>query len=248
MGRFGVKVALPSQDARTSPDNRMAFASAWPTLKIFKEGSFSLPAGIFSRQNIFSHGLGYAPMFWIFFDGPSTLYPAGSSHFFNTFDPEIVIDDLTLYAPNGGLASAVTGRYVIFTNPLEDNYTAPIDYSGVGSTDSVGRYGIKAAKRSKEYNSKNIRELTIDSNYRTPLIHSVKSGTMLSGKTITVEHNLGEIPEFFAYAKIGTNSYWQIVSSGDDSFIFSDNNKFTFLIFQNCAYSLWVLKQSMVKR
>jgi hypothetical protein len=245
MGRYGVKVALPGQDARNSPDDKMAFASSWPTLKILKEGTFSLPAGVFARQNIYTHALGYAPMFWIFFDGPSTLYPKGSSHFTYTFDPRVVTDEYTLYAPNGGLATAVTGRYVIFENPLEQNFTAPVDYRGVGSADSIGQFGIKA---SKPYDTKNIQEQAIDSNNRTPLIHTVKSGRNAVGATVTVEHNLGEVPEYFAYAKLDPNPYWQIISSGDDSIIFTTDNKLTFLIFYNCNYSLWVLKQSMVKR
>lgn len=248
MGRYGIKAALPGNSAANAPDNRMAFSSAWPTLKIHKQGTFKLPANLFTRQNIYNHNLGYAPMFWVFFDSTNSRYPSGSSHPFNTFDAEIGVDETTIYAPSGGLTTEVTGSYVIFKNPLEQNYTAPINYRGVGQSDSVGTYGLQAGKETKAFNDKDITNIALTSNARTPLIQAVKSGKVSIGTTIEIEHNLYEIPEFFVYAKISGNNFWQIIQGSDDSVVTVTETKLNAIILYNCEYSAWVLKQSLVKR
>lgn len=246
---FGFKAAQPGYDVKKSPDSKMAASSEWQSLRIAFEGNFTLPANDSTPKILFNHNFGYVPFFWVFMndDYGAGTYPDDISRFWNTFDPDIVIDETSIKAPAGGVGVEMQGRYIVFENPMIQDYEADINIRGVGESINIDKYGVRAALNNKDIKSDDKRDLTLDTTTRTPLVHRVKNGMTTAFADIIIQHELGELPEYFVFAKLSGNNYWQIVTSANDSFIQCEENSILVSLNFNCEYSIWILKQSIVR-
>lgn len=69
MATSGVKVSRIGYDVNTASDKQLAFSSEWPLLPIEAEGDLTInpPVGGpgMVNQDIFTHNLGYEPVFYI---------------------------------------------------------------------------------------------------------------------------------------------------------------------------------------
>lgn len=248
---IGIKMSQPGYNVKTSPDDKMAFSSEWQTLRIIKEVPFRIPASSVATT-IFFHDLGYAPLYWPIIDKPgdsnlALIYPDGTAHVQNSDDLDIVVDEHTIRyittSPSGG---EVTGRVILFENPLVQNYEAPIDLRGSGDAIDTSNYGVRFVNNGS-IDSTDKRDFAIDSTSRTPLVHRIKNGTTDSTKQIIINHDLGQLPAFFVYAKLSGADYWQFVTNATDAFISSTDTDTTVQLFATCEYVVWVLKEPVNK-
>lgn len=217
-----VKLAQPGIDVKTAGDENLVYNSNWPLLKIYKQGSFtqnSFPASTGSPQKIkvINHDLGYTPMFWWFanmdikewntttgafdtrteFNGPVENFPAtNSSELYYWF----ILQDVP-----------VKIYYYIFALDITTAYQAPIIKSGGVIGPRNNRTVFKLAKENADVYSSNLEDYVVNSLARSPMIHAVYPATVQTdasipgGSGITFYHNLGYVPLFFAYVKLGTS-------------------------------------------
>jgi hypothetical protein len=141
---------------------------------------------------------------------------AGESHMmdanFNT-EFEMTTASLTRNAFGSG---TIDGRYYIFGIDIEQDFEAPVLQSG-DSTEvdpDANNYGIRVSKEGKSVFSEDLRDFTIHSGTRSPLIHSVDVGTYTTSATVTITHNLGVVPFPMLYWEFNANpGKWVHLSS-----------------------------------
>lgn len=186
MGDFGAKGSVPGYDVRSIIDYLQQFNSSWPLLKQQESSIFS---------GTVSHNLGYPPF-----------------HFITTADGRVEqfapfsVDANTLTRDAG----TDTPRYFIFRLPLDQNFTAST-VSGDTTVSTVNDdFGFKVAKPGANIDSDDMRDFSLHSSTRSPMIHMVNNGTMVNtggglGYERTVTHGLGYIPIVFVFIKPSTN-------------------------------------------
>lgn len=167
---LGIRISQPFYDAETTDDKNLIFSSSFPTLKEEATGVYNINglahAGAFVP--VFEHKLSYHPFFLVFDDeGKMRL------------GPEWQIDENNLYfSDNTPLTTPTAGtgnfRWVVYRLPLFTAFKSKVEVgdsvaSGVYSPD----YGIKVAKDGKDIDSTDLRDFTIHSKGRSPLVHEV---------------------------------------------------------------------------
>lgn len=204
MGDFGAKVSQRGYSVTSAKDYQLEYNSGFPMIPIIKEQAFTVTNNV--GGTIATHSLLFHPMFLIFHDDRTTgsfgTGAVGQSHMTNNFLNNLYTANLTTIAHSGlGGATSTTGKCYVFGIDLEKNFTAPIIESGTGDEENTGakNYGIRVSKDGKDVFSEDLRDFTIHSGTRAPLIHSVTYGTHTAGATVTVTHNLGYIPFPFLY-------------------------------------------------
>lgn len=213
MGDFGAKVSRRGYDINTAKDYQQNYNSGFPMIPIVATGTFSQANN--SAATIATHSLGFSPMFVILHDDTATGSfgngAVGESHMINNFLNNLFEMNDSILSHNGlGGASTTVGRYYIFGIDLEQSFTAPIVNSGTNDevNEDAKSYGIKVAKEGKDVSSDDLRDFTIHSGTRAPLIHSVTYGTHTAATTETIDHNLGYIPFPFYYWKSQSVGKW----------------------------------------
>jgi len=202
---YGIKVSIPQNDVLTAPDFGLLSVTDAPSLKVFHSGAFSVTDGA-THQVVYSHGLGYRPLF-IPFLTDATHGSIGSSVAFSATSADIHF--------RGGLPSGATSGFVlVFDLDLDLAYAADANSStGLGSgTDSA--FGILVAKPGSEVlgtadlaKDTDIRNYSLDStgDNITPLVHVLTHGSIAAGDTMTVTHNLGYVPLSAVYVDLVTD-------------------------------------------
>lgn len=248
MSDYGIKVSQNGYDAATCPDYKLVFNSSWPLLKILDSGVFTNAA---SPSLITSYALDYVPAFWWFSDGKvGTQHTPGVSSFGSTFNGQLAASNSALSFRSGYGANTLSGRYYIFALDIETAYTSPsivlptvADIPAIADTD----YGIRISKPGKSINSTDLRDFSVNSNARTPMVHSVTPGTKAaSPSSITVTHNLGYAPMGFVYVKLTGESDYILLTGADDSNIGVSNTTLTFFLPYACDYSVVILKDPLL--
>lgn len=228
-----IKLAQPGYDVKTAGDENLIYSSLWPLLKIYLQGSASIP-DVRATQTLATHDLGYPPVYWFFANtnivswDNLTISKDTRSEFFGPIgDGTLAVDSAKLsYTANafpfaGGSAQLY---YYIFALDLTKQYTAPIIKVGNVSGGFNSKTVFKLAKPGKDISSTDLQDYVIHSRARSPLIHSVNPslGTV---KTFTVTHSLGYLPMFFGYVKNSNGSYTMIATGqgGSSSFQSTEN-------------------------
>lgn len=270
-----IKLAQPGFDVKTAGDENLIYNSNWPNLKIFDQGSFTTNSGASTPQLIKNHNLGYPPLIWYTSNDPINYHsklsgdtatgPAVDRSEFlgpTSWFPVVTKDKLIYNAGPGGVNSLDTHfYYYIFALDISKNYIAPIIKTGAigGAHDS--RIKFKIAKPTKNIDSPNLEDYVIHSDARSPLLHSVQVATIgddsnsVGGVGLTVFHNLGYIPIFFAFRHYkddsfftpgnGTGEMWNPVITGTTggSIFDVDEKKITFSFpVRGVEYSIVILK------
>lgn len=195
MADYGAKGAPSGYDVNTAADYLLQFNSSWPSLKIASTGNYS---------GTISHGLGYPPFHML-------ARPAGGS---GTNDGR-----LDQFASNYGVDSSVlarnsgsgTPRYFIFRLPLNQDFTAPIIPGGTTPSSGAQDFGFKIAQPGKSIDSTDMRDFTLHSGTRSPMVSMVRHSAMTNtgaglGYEYSVNHNLGYAPLAFVFLRPGTNA------------------------------------------
>lgn len=248
MGDYGIKVSQNGFDAETCPDYKLLFNSSWPLLKILDSGQFTNAS---SPSLISSFALDYVPAFWWYSDGKvGTEHTSNVSTFGSTFNGQLAISRSALSFRSGFGAKTLTGRFYIFALNIEEAFTAPsIILPTVAEVPAIAdtTYGIRIAKPGKSIDSTDLRDFSVNSNTRSPMVHSVTPGTKdASPSTITITHNLGYAPMAFVYVKLTGETDYILLTGADDTNISVTTTTLTFLLPYACSYSVVILKDPLL--
>lgn len=205
---YGIKVGFPGVDVKTAPDHQLLYNSSWPTLSIHASPQISQDYGPTTSQGstnaIYRHGLGYVPLFIPYamsdftFGGVPQYLEMGARQ-------NIMADNQNIYFAGGfhTLGTTLNTAIMIFPIDIETAFLAPNIKTTLAGQIVVDRnYGIKATKQGKDYSSTDLRDFTIHSSTRGPLLHAVAPGTANSSGIYTYAHNLTYNPIFMAYQQV----------------------------------------------
>jgi len=240
---YGIRVAKPGYNVNTCADFESAFDSRYPNLKIAFQGKFTTTSSS-SAQTVVTHSLGYAPVFWIYVKDKYgtnniTLATSGYSQFFGINSTNLVYD--------GGLSDVIEIYYYIFHQRIDQNIT----YNTVSNTPttpsgSSSNYGIRVAKAGFDVKTTTPKNLAWSSEYPSPIIQKMDTGTLTSSTEKTVSHGLNYYPQYFLYIyNVDGDSRWEVSFNAFDldSYCTTSDVKFTFFgIDPTYTYGLLVLK------
>lgn len=208
MATWGMKASQLGYDVTTAADYQLLYSSQWPLLKIESQGTVTIN-DLGADQVIYTHNLGYAPMFWIFDVSGSNGGYAGN------FTPAVLPESFGVngtelkYFSNFVGSGSHTIRYYIFRLDLDTAFTAPTINLSPGSATILDNYGIKIAGPGKDVGSTDYRDFVVHSNTRSPMVHKVQAQTITGsdnsfyspGYSATFTHDMGYNPLFFAFVK-----------------------------------------------
>lgn len=187
MGNFGAKGTLSGYDVETARDYLQSFNSSWPLLKVQQTGQYG---------GTVSHGLSYPPMFFV-------LTANGA---INQYADYAV--DSSVMVRNSGSG---TPRYYIFNLNLLENFEAPTVAGETAQAPVNKNFGFKVAKAGKSVYSQDMRDFSLHSGVKSPMLHKVDYGPLPVGGVLgyekTISHNLGYTPTVFVYMKPGSNTF-----------------------------------------
>lgn len=200
MSTSGAKVSRIGYPVGTASDKQLAFSSEWPLLPIEAEGEITIEAPVGGgtvTQDIYTHNLGYAPVFLI--DRLS-----GNKFFFPLWG---WCDDEKIWF-NGYITENITLRWKVFRRAIENNFTS----ENINTTDATQQidsdYGILVSLPGKGIGSVDNRDFGIRSDMRQLMV--AKSGYITEGiGGLSITHDLGYKAMYLAY--VGAFDY----SSGD---------------------------------
>jgi hypothetical protein len=195
MGDFGAKGSVPGYDVNATVDYLQSFNSSWPLLKVEHAAAATITLNA-TPQTIYTHNLGFAPMYLIVKDGKIDALPPG-----------IGVDASVLaYDGNSGIGGSYSFYYYVFRLPLTTNFTAPNVGSAITTVPKNDDFGFKVAKPGKSVDSTDLRDFSLHSSSRSLMVHKVDYGaTAFDGSvyTRTVNHGLSYTPIGFCFFKFG---------------------------------------------
>ncbi len=184
---YGSKGSLPGYDVKTAVDYLLQYHSSWPLLKV---GDTNVASGTVD------HNLGYYPF-----------------HIVTTATGQVsqLVASSDIGVSTTQLFNATGLRYFIFRLPLTEAFTAPIIPGNTTLTSFNDDYGYKVARPGKDVSSTDLRDFSLHSSTRSPMLHTVSPGAMVNtggglGFEYTVPHSLGYTPIAFAFIQPGVNA------------------------------------------
>lgn len=196
---YVAKGTPPGYDVNTAIDYLQSFNSGWPLLKQHSTGNYS---------GAVNHNLGYFP----FYTMVSTFTPSAFDEFAGMSGSYGVSQ--SQLTRNFGSGSP---RYYIFRLDLETNFTAQVVDGSVTETPTSNDYVFKLTKDGADASSTDMRDFSLHSNTRSPMVHKVDFGTVGSGglgRSRTINHGLGYLPTAFAFVKPGAGSSYPGMTNG----------------------------------
>lgn len=197
-------------------DRELSFNSEWPLLPIEAEGTFVVDNTLSAPETIYNHGLGYPPVFKVFYEYGGYLYPTPDSDF--GIGITCSVDSNNLYWRDVWFSGTLNLYWKIYRRSIETNQDLD-PYDLTAATTQSGEQGkVIIAMPNKDVDDNNPNEIAFNSNWRQLIIDSSKyalADTSDPGYyTLTINHNLGYRPMYWAYYK-DTNNEWRQMSSLD---------------------------------
>jgi len=229
-----IRVSVEGQDVREVPDWQALFSSEYPLLKIAYQGDFVCDTSTLSPQTIVAHGLGYAPMFFIWvnwedysgdpgYAGITAMATSGANTLFRMDNTHLWFEALST-AP-GGLRI----RYMVFHQDLDEQY----DFSNIATATkpygNLTAYGIKATPVGFDASEESdMRNFSIHTATRSMPIHMIRQ-YQSTGSPYVFSHGLGYPPFTVHWQKFDANPYWQLFGSaaGDSFLVTTDSTNVT---------------------
>lgn len=197
MGDFGAKLSQAGYDVNNAGDQDLLFSSSFPTLKEEKTGYYT---GVNNNQDvlIYEHNLGYVPFILVQINKGSGSEMVSDNTWF--------WDENKLYTRD---ATTYKYKWTIYRLPIYQKFASNTDQESSISPGAISKdFGIKFAKEGKRLDSTDLRDFTIHSRGRTPLIHSVDVKDWHTGDTKhESRHILSYIPLSFAFTQSGVNTF-----------------------------------------
>lgn len=185
----------PGYDVLDTADYLLSFNSSWPLLKLHETGNFS---------GTVTHDLGYPPFHLL--ARPASGIGTNDGRL-DQFADEYGVDSSVLARASG----SGSPRYFIFRLDLTTNFLAPNIATSTAKSTENDNYVFKVSKPDKDVSSTDMRDFSLHSNTRSPMLHQVDHGSMVNtgaglGLERTVSHNLGYLPTVFVFMRPGTNT------------------------------------------
>ncbi len=240
MATYGAKVSRQGFDVDTASDKQLAFSSEFPLLPIEAEGQFSVTADTSYDQAIYTHNLGYAPVFFFWYETGGKLYPDGVRFPYNVYVTSTTIH-LEDYIFEDG-----TIHWKVFRRALGTTYEATIINSTDATEKDSGDYGITISLPGKDISSTDKRNFGVRSDVRQLMIH--KTGLTGSVTTATINHGLNYKPMYWLYLETGYRNpagSFSLIAETDDflvevtttqlswTFYAGDSFRYAYLIFKD---------------
>jgi hypothetical protein len=186
---YRVKGTPPGYDVGSAADYLLSFNSSWPLLKVHETGTFSADK---------THNLGYPPFYIV------TRTDGRVDQFVGLLNNSGVDSSTLSYGSISG-----TRRYFIFRLDLTVNFTAPVIETSTTSVPSNNDYVFKMTKADKDISSSDLRDFSLHSGAKSPMVHKVVEQAIPAGPdgwNLSVSHGLGYTPIAFVYIKPSTNT------------------------------------------
>lgn len=196
MGDFGTKLSQPGFDVTEAGSQDLLFSSSFPLLKEEKTGLFT-GSNSGAAQVMYEHNLSYHPFFLV-------QVNKGSGAEMDT-DNLWCVDNNKLYFRD---SSIYKYRWTIYRLPLYESFISDNSQQQSVVPGGVSNdFGIKFAKEGKSLKSDDLRDFSLHSRGRSPLIDSVSVKDWPPGTTQhTAYHKLSYIPLAFGFSMSGSSS------------------------------------------
>lgn len=208
MSDYGAKVSRIGFDVNTASDKQLAFSSDWPLLPIEAEGEATIVApggGGPVTQDIFTHSLGYAPVFIVErISGDPFSFPL----FYRCNTTKLWFD--------GFLTANLVVKWKVFRRPIK----ATLEVDNVNIVDATKKedsdYGFVVTLPGKDISSTDKRNFCVRSDVRQLMV--AKSGYIAEDiGGLTTNHNLGYKAMYLVYIGVyGTPNTFRLGSEADD--------------------------------
>lgn len=232
MGDYGIKISPRGSNVQTVTDKDTNFTSKFNTLKILAYGDISLTTdGSGNGSAAVSHGLGFAPGFYVFRKGTANNSLLDASSYANAFFPDPEMDNLwlsetfTIYSTSASLIISASGlshsttynfRYYILIDlaetfvgdaviDLSRNLGMRVSKAGVDVlTGQLYDMVYSQSFKSLQYytESYKVQALTLNELNSTIIDTPAKEGTY-----VDIMHGLGYPPFFLAFVEDSTINY-----------------------------------------
>lgn len=240
MGDYGLKIAKPGGDVLTDADKDLAFHSNYGALKIFDSGTLSFTTNGSGNATVSAtHGLGYAPAFFMFrkatannnlmsgsTDYPNSYFPVGSADKYVKDDTlhdalHAYADEDKVYIQASGAKASTLMNFVYFL--LVDQSE---EFSSADGIVTNNDYGFKFAKAGFDVKTAYEYQLAFSSKYKIlqyyDVSRKISSITLdeifASALDTSVEqasyvdfiHGLGYPPLFMAHAQATESTFAEL--------------------------------------
>jgi hypothetical protein len=179
-------------DVKTAVEYLNTFTSSAPLVKIHDSNTAS---------STVSHDLGYPPFFFITY--PSTGFVPGAVNQFSADEWSVSSTQLVRSSGSGSV------RYYIARLDLTDNFSSTYISGDEVLSPSTSDYVFKLSKPGFNTESSDMRDYSLHSNTKSPVVHKVDNGimTLISGTYFrVVAHDLPYTPTVLVFMRPGTNS------------------------------------------
>lgn len=214
MSEYGIRVSRSGYDVDIASDKQLALSSDWPLLPLEAEGVFEVNNTLTQPVTIYNHNLGYAPVFRVYYT--SAFY---DSDWFYNGATESAIGTTCRVDTNNLIWTDVwysaTPMYLhwkVYRRPITINFNEPNYILTDDTKDGFDDYGIVVSKKGKDTNSLDYRDFSIRSDCRQ-LIIDQSTYTTNPVYTITMTHNLGYLPIFWAYYQNTSGEWANLIQS-----------------------------------
>jgi hypothetical protein len=131
---------------------------------------------------------------------------------------------------DGGLGAVIEGYYYVFHQRIDQNITySTVSNTPTSQSGSSADYGIKVAKSGFDATTASPKDLAWSSEYPSPIIQKMITGTLTSSVDTTVSHGLTYYPQYFIYIyDVFADSRWQIVFNSFDFVTYSTTSNVVF--------------------
>lgn len=229
---FGMKISEPGHSVEAA-DTQLIASSSFPTLLTAFEGNVVISQSDGSssgkKKIIVEHNLGFAPYCLIYVYQPNWPGDLSWPRYWSVAMNDIDVDSKTVYTTvfSGSASFPFYLHYVVFNYPIMRNFTAPIlNTQSQPSSAFDPDFGLKASLPGKDVSSEDMRDFSVHSSARSPLIHASRYGKGILGTNYTpyegspfttandyvlaIQHNLGYAPLCLSALSIDGGSIWQV--------------------------------------
>lgn len=221
---FGIRISRFGFDVKDTADFQTILNSSWPVLKVEYAASVTFTCNGSANTTIYTHNLGYAPVFQVFSLRDQLQYgfvPGGAG-----YDAMGITgsDSSKIYA--NWPAGTYTVYLYVYRQDLAASFAAPnIDIvtrvTGGFGTD----FGLKVAKIGKDITSTDLRDYVIHSGTQELGVAQVTQTNVSPAGTWTVTHNLGYKPAWLFFEAGGTAGSYEVYNLVRTT---ADNNQIVF--------------------
>lgn len=208
--------ARAGYDVETANDRELSFNSAWSLLPIQAEGTFQVNNELSEPVIIFHHGLGYPPVFELYYEKDGYIYALPDEGSVGT---TCTVDSENLYWRSVYFHATPMNLYwKLYRRPITLNEnTEPYTLTGVATKPGIDGK-IIVARPNKDIDSTDYRDIGFNGQWKQLIIDSSRYAAPDPEDpyyyTITINHGLGYKPMYKGFY-LDTNNEWRQMPAMD---------------------------------